>query len=191
MSAADWSPGTRARVEAQGKLNLFLRVLSREANGYHQIQTLFQRVALSDTVTVRTRATGRSLEVAGAETGPVEKNLAWRAAVAFAELAGWPGGFAIEIEKHIPVGGGMGGGSADAGAVLRALNQLSPRPLGDAVLAAIAFGLGADVPFLSSTFPLAFGAGRGERLLPCAPLPTRDVIVVVPRFGAASADAFG
>jgi 4-diphosphocytidyl-2-C-methyl-D-erythritol kinase len=183
--------GNRARVEAQGKINLFLRVLSREPSGYHQLETLFQRIALADSVSVSTAASGRSLDCSGADVGPVEKYLAWRAAVAFADAAGGPKSFHIEIEKRIPVGGGLGGGSADAAAVLRALNALAEKPLNDSALAAIAFSLGSDVPYLLSTHALALGAGRGEKLFPLQPLPAREVILAVPPFGVSSADAFG
>lgn len=179
-----------ARVEAQAKLNLFLRVLDREASGYHQLETLFQRIALADTVAVRVDVAGRSLDCRGADVGPVEKNLAWRAANAFATAAGWPDGFRIDIEKRIPVGGGLGGGSADAAAVLRVLNALAPRPLPEESLAVIAFGLGADVPYLLSEYPLALGTGRGERLVALGPLPARVVMLLVPPLGVSSNDAF-
>ncbi len=179
-----------ARVEAEAKLNLFLRVHDREASGYHRLVTLFQRIALADTVRVRTSVAERSLECDRTDVGPVERNLAWRAANAFASVAGWPAGFAIEIEKRIPVAGGLGGGSADAAAVLRALNALAPRPLDSRALATIAFGLGADVPYLLSGHPLAFGNGRGEQLLGLEPLPVRTVLMLVPPFGIASRDAF-
>jgi 4-diphosphocytidyl-2-C-methyl-D-erythritol kinase len=180
-----------ARVEAQAKINLFLQILSREASGYHVLETLFQRIALADSVTVRTGGSGRSLDCRGADTGPVEKNLAWRAAVAFSEAAGGPASFQIEIEKRIPVGGGLGGGSADAAAVLRALNALAERPLDATALAAIAFSLGADVPYLLSTHALAAGTGRGEKLFPLSPLPARNVLLAVPPFSVSSGDAFG
>ena len=180
-----------ARVEAQAKLNLFLRIVGREESGYHQLETLFQRIALADTVIVRTGVDGRSLDRRGADTGPVEKNLAWRAASAFADAAGGPAGFAIEVEKRIPVGGGLGGGSADAAAVLRGLNALAEKPLDAKTLAAIAFSLGADVPYLLSTRALALGAGRGEQLFALAPLPARQVLLAVPAFGVSSAEAFG
>jgi 4-diphosphocytidyl-2-C-methyl-D-erythritol kinase len=179
-----------ARVEAQAKLNLFLRVLDREASGYHQLETLFQRIALADTVAVRVDVAGRSLDCRGSDVGPVGKNLAWRAANAFATAAGWPDGFRIDIEKRIPVGGGLGGGSADAAAVLRVLNALAPRPLAEESLAVIAFGLGADVPYLLSEYPLALGTGRGERLVALGPLPARVVMLLVPPLGVSSNDAF-
>ena len=185
-------PATRtARVEAQGKINLFLRILSREESGYHQLETLFQRIALADTVRVSTGVSGRALDVSGADVGPVEKNLAWRAALAFAGAAGGPAHFEIEIKKRIPVGGGLGGGSADAAAVLRALNALAEKPLDETSLAAIAFSLGADVPYLLSTHALALGSGRGERIVPLASLPPRDVLLAMPPFGVSSTEAFG
>ena len=184
--------GTRvARVEAQAKINLFLRILSREPSGYHQLETLFQRIALADSVVVRTGGGVRSLDCRGAATGAVEKNLAWRAALAFAAAAGGPTHFQIEIDKRIPVGGGLGGGSADAAAVLRTLNALAERPLDDAGLTSIAVSLGADVPYLLSTHALALGSGRGEKLFPLGPLAARPVLLTVPPFGVSSGDAFG
>lgn len=180
-----------AHIAAQAKLNLLLRIVGREPGGYHQLVTLFQRIALADDVTVRVDVTGRSLDCAGADAGPAERNLAWRAAVAYADAAPWLAGFAIEVTKRIPVGGGLGGGSADAAAVLRALDALAPHALPPETLAAIAFGLGADVPYLTTTHALALGTGRGERLVALSPLPERRVLLLVPPFGVSSTDAFG
>src|SRR5688572_27908453 len=163
-----------ARVRAQAKVNLILRILAREASGYHGLETLFARLDLADEVTVRVGARGRAVDCRGADVGPPEANLALRAGEAFAEAAGWPAGFAVEIEKHIPVGGGLGGGSADAGAVLRALNALAPAPIPRETLLAIAGRLGADVPFLTDDAPLALAWGRGERMLALPALPPRD-----------------
>jgi 4-diphosphocytidyl-2-C-methyl-D-erythritol kinase len=180
-----------AHVRAFAKVNLALRVLAREASGYHQLETLFCRIDLADDVVVRVREGGeRSLDSEGADLGPVEQNLAWRAAAAYAERDGWPRGFAIEIEKRIPVGGGLGGGSADAGAVLRALNSLNARPLPDAELLALAFSIGADVPFLTTAAPLALAWGRGERMLALPALPERDMALVLPPFGVPTGDAY-
>jgi len=191
----DRPSGTTARTVAQAKVNLFLRVLAREADGYHQLETLFCRLELGDDVTVRVGVGGRSLDCTGdalpAEgLGPVERNLAWRAAVRYAEATGWPNDWAIGITKRIPVGGGLGGGSADAGAVLRCLNRLAPSPLSDGELVALAAPLGADVPFLTAGDPLALGWGRGERLLALPPLPGRAVTLVCFPFGVPTADAY-
>lgn len=183
-----------ARVRAQAKINLYLRVLAREASGYHSIETIFQRLDFGDEVTVRL-ASGRSLDCRGVAMpagglGSAENNLAFRAAVAYADATGFPDGFAIEIEKHIPVGGGLGGGSADAGAVLRALDAMAPTPLGPR-LAELASALGADVPFMSIDSPMALGWSRGERMLPLHPLEPRETLLLVPDFPVATADAYG
>ncbi len=180
-----------AQIEAQAKVNLFLRILGREASGYHQLETLFQRISLADQIVVRTDVAGQSLECSGADVGPVEQNLAWRAALAFRAAAGWPNSFAIEVTKNIPVGGGLGGGSADAGAVLRAFNALAPSKLSDEHLFGVARTLGADVPFLASTAPTALGIVRGDVIVACPPPPIRDLILLVPPFAISSADAFG
>ncbi|MDQ3949236.1 MAG: 4-(cytidine 5'-diphospho)-2-C-methyl-D-erythritol kinase, partial [Gemmatimonadota bacterium] len=122
--------------------------------------------------------------------GPPERNLAYRAAAAYAEARGWPSSFAIDVEKLIPVGGGLGGGSADAAAVLRALDALAPDPAGPAVVARIAARVGADVPFLASDSVSALAWGRGERLLELRPPPRRHVELLVPPFGVSSEWAY-
>jgi len=182
-----------ARVLAQAKVNLVLHALAREATGYHSIETVFLRLDLADAVRVRI-ADGRSLDCAGSAMpprglGPTEKNLAFRAALAYSEAVGWPHGFAIEVEKRIPVGAGLGGGSADAGAVLRALDALSPNPLGPRLIE-LATDLGADVPFMTIESPMALGWGRGERLFSVPALDPRDVAVVVPDFAVSTPDAY-
>ncbi len=185
------SSGSTARVAAQAKLNLLLRITGRAPNGYHELYTLFQVVALADTVTVRTGVPGRSLDCDVAAAGPTEENLGWRAAVSFLEATGWDTGFAITIEKRIPIGGGMGGGSADAAAVLRALNALAPTPLGIEALLALGNRLGADVPFLLLGHATAIGTGTGATLMPLLPLPERAIVLDRPGFAVSSKDAFG
>jgi 4-diphosphocytidyl-2-C-methyl-D-erythritol kinase len=179
-----------ARVVAQAKLNLGLRVLARETTGFHSIETVFARLELGDRVVVRTTARSRSIDCAGADVGPAEANLAYRAALAYAELTGWPQSFAIEIEKVVPIGGGLGGGSADAGAVLRALNALAPHPVPEEGLLALARALGSDVPFLTTTAPLALAWGRGERMLALPALSPRPVALVLPGFAVSTRDAY-
>ncbi len=185
---------TAVQVSAPAKVNLRLRILAREASGYHQLETIFLRLELADVVRVR-RARTRSLDVSGDATddglGPTEGNLAWRAAVAYGEAAGGHDGWAIELEKRIPVGGGLGGGSSDAAAVLRALDAMAVRPVGESRLLAIAATLGADVPFLTSTSVCALAWGRGERLLALVPPPQRDVLLLVPPFAVSTAEAYG
>ena len=186
-----------ARVAAQAKINLRLRVLAREASGYHSIETVFLRLALADDVVVRVGddVRGRALECRGAAMpsgglGAVETNLAYRAACAYGEATGWPDHFAIELTKHVPAGAGLGGGSADAGAVLRALEAMSPAPLGQR-LVELAPLLGADVGFMTIDSPMALAWGRGERLLPLPVLASRPVVLVTPPFGVSTKDAYG
>lgn len=180
-----------ARVAAQAKINLSLRILAREQSGYHQLETLFLRVETADVVTVRIGSSGRALDVGTADLGPSDRNLALRAAIAYQEVAEWPSGFEIRLEKVIPIGAGLGGGSADAGAVLRALNALAPRPLPRHALLAIGGVLGADVPFLTMEAPFALAWGRGDRLLELPPPPAREMLIVVPPFTVATAEAYG
>ena len=174
---------------APAKINLYLRILAREASGYHQIETIFLRLALADEVVVRTGVAGRSLDCRAIDVGPMEHNLAWRAAMALRD-AGGPDTFAIEIDKRIPVGAGLGGGSADAAAVLRALNALSGNPLPDEKLLGLAAGLGADVPFLTSDAAMALAWGRGERMLALDPPPSLPVVLLVPSFPISTSDAY-
>ena len=191
------TPVRAASVVAQCKVNLFLRVLARESGGHHQLETLFCRLALGDGVTVRATGGERTLDMTGAAlptggVGPTERNLAWRAALAYASAAGWPKGFAIEIDKRIPVGGGLGGGSADAGAVLRCLNALAPAPMPPDALLRIGAMLGADVPFLTQDVsPLALAWGRGDRMLTLPSLPSRRCVLVCFPFGVSTTDAYG
>jgi 4-diphosphocytidyl-2-C-methyl-D-erythritol kinase len=182
--------GPQVRIAAQAKINLHLRVLAREDTGYHSIETIFHRIDLSDEILVEIAPRERTLDVEGADAGPVEKNLAWRAAMAYASHAGWPNGFNIQLTKKIPIGAGLGGGSADAAAVLRALNSLSPDPVGTPGLLHIASTLGADVPFLTGDSVMALAWGRGERMLSLAALPRYDLLLMSPDFSVSTADAY-
>lgn len=182
--------GPAARIAAQAKLNLHLRVLGREESGYHSIETVFHRIDLSDEILVETADHGRSIDVDGMDAGPAEQNLAFRAAAAYTARAGWPRGFRIELTKKIPVGAGLGGGSADAGAVLRILDSLSPDPLGKEAVIEIAASLGSDIPFLASDAVMAFAWGRGERMMSFDPLPSYDLLLMTPPFSVSTADAY-
>jgi 4-diphosphocytidyl-2-C-methyl-D-erythritol kinase len=185
----------RVRLAACAKVNLDLRILAREDTGFHQLETIFQRIALADDVEVEVQdGQGIHLRCTPPVDVPDERNLAVRAAAAYRDAAQWPdAGCAIRItlDKRIPTGGGLGGGSADAGAVLRALNALNPSPLAEPVLLSVAATLGADVPFLASEHPIALAWGRGERLLALPPLPVRAVVLATFRDGVNTAAAYG
>lgn len=182
--------GRGGRTLAQAKINLSLRVLAKEPDGYHSIETVFLRLALGDDVRLHVRASARTLRCGVMRDQPEEQNLAYRAAALYAEQTGWPGGFEIVIKKRIPIGGGLGGGSADAAAVLRILNTLSQKPLPQPALRQLAGRLGSDVPFLTTSYVMAIGWGRGEKLLELRPLPPRDVHLFFPPFGIDTGQAY-
>lgn len=182
--------GATVRIAAQAKLNLHLRVLSRDETGFHSIETIFHRIDLADDLEIEITAREKTLDVEGANTGDVESNLAWRAAETYAKHNGWPDGFRIHLTKRIPVGAGLGGGSADAAAVLHALNSIAPKPMAANGLLRLAALLGSDIPFLASDAVMALGWGRGERLLSLPALPRNDLLLMSPGFSVSTADAY-
>jgi len=180
-----------ARTLAQAKVNLALRVLSKEDDGFHAIETVFLRLELGDDVELRITNGKRSLKCYEMRDWPAEANLGYRAATLYADEVGWPKGFEIEIVKNIPIGGGLGGGSADAAAVLRILNGLAPKPVSEEALLNLAGALGSDVPFLTSDYAMSLAWGRGDRLLRLDPLPSRDVQLFFPPYGIDTGEAYG
>ena len=160
-----WVPTGSVTVRVPGKVNLHLAVGDRREDGYHELTTVFQAVSLVDEVTVR-NADVLSLELVGegADELPTdERNLAWRAAERLAEHVGRAPDVSIMIDKSIPVAGGMAGGSADAAAVLVAMNSLWELALPRRDLRMLAAQLGSDVPFALHG-GTALGTGRGEEL---------------------------
>lgn len=150
------------------------------------------RGPLADAVEVsRSDAPGVALELRGAgpEVPADARNLAVRAAAEFLARSGRGGGVALRLEKRVPAGAGLGGGSSDAGAVLRALAALEPGALDPAALAAVALGLGADVPFFLAPAP-ALVRGVGERIEPLPGVPALALIVAHPGPALATADVF-
>ncbi len=181
--------GRAARIPAQAKLNLALRVLGRDGSGYHNIETLFIRLDLADTLVIRPSDRHRSV-TSDVGLGPPEKNLAQVAALKYSAATGWPGGWEIQIEKKIPVGAGLGGGSADAGAVLRGLNKLSPNPLPGDQLQEIGASIGADVGFMASESVFAFAEGYGEKLTGFPAPPPRTIALAIPSFAVSTREAY-
>jgi 4-diphosphocytidyl-2-C-methyl-D-erythritol kinase len=163
--AAQWVPTGSVTVRTPGKINLYLAVGDLLNSGYHELTTLFHAVSLVDEVTVR-NADVLSLTITGegAEQLPLdERNLAWQAAELMAEHVGRAPDVSISIDKSIPVAGGMGGGSADAAAVLVAINALWELGVARRDLHTLAAKLGSDVPFALHG-GTALGTGRGEEL---------------------------
>ena len=168
----------RVAVRAPAKVNLFLRVLGRRADGYHDLQTLFQSIDVFDDVSVELGGTEIELEIDGPDLGPVSENLAFRAASAYRAATGLEGGVRIALRKRIPAGAGLGGGSSDAAAVLSCLSVLT----GDGNqerLRRLGAELGSDVPFFLGSSTLALGTGRGDVLEPLPPLPEGHLVLVL------------
>ena len=177
-------------LDCPAKVNLFLRVLAKESTGYHGIETLFCRVALHDTLEVTRTAAGIALEVEAADVGPTEQNLAYRAADAVLAATGRRFGVAMRLVKRIPAGGGLGGGSSDAAAALRAVNSLASGAVPASELLHMANRLGADVPFFLADAPLALAWGHGQRMLRLPALPTRPMLLLFPGAAVPTADAY-
>lgn len=175
------------RILAHAKINLFLRVLVRREDGYHEIQSLVSPISLADEVRVRP-ADRLRVEVGGRAPALGGMNLALVAALALADGCPDAGGALVEIDKRIPVAAGLAGGSADAAAVLRALNDLWGCGVEAAALERIAERIGSDVPAMLRNEPLLM-SGRGERLIP-ADVATFHWALVRFGFGVRSPDAY-
>ncbi len=172
------SGAEEARYPAPGKLNLFLHVRGRRADGYHELQTLFQFIDWCDVVGLRPLAGGEIRRPAGPAGVPAASDLTVRAARLLQRHSGCRQGVEIRIDKHLPMGGGLGGGSSDAATVLVALNQLWALGLGEAELQTLALTLGADVPIFVAGYS-AWAEGVGERLRPARP-PEAQYLLLVP-----------
>jgi 4-diphosphocytidyl-2-C-methyl-D-erythritol kinase len=183
-------PVDRIAASAHAKTNLLLRILARETSGYHQLETLFTLLELADDLTVERTASGIELLVEGAETGPVESNLAYRAAAMVLDATGRTFGVRMHLTKHIPVGAGLGGGSADGAAALHAVNALAANAVPRHELLQFASRLGSDVPYLASGAPFALAWGRGERMFRLPPPPSAPALLVVPPFGVHTGKAY-
>ncbi len=175
----------RAQLRAPAKLNLGLRVARRRAGGLHEIESLFVPLALADELTIELGEPGIRLTVTGDAADGVpadERNLAWRAAAEFLREAGVDAGVTLALGKNVPSPAGLGGGSSDAGAVLRCLASLLDGRVAHARLAELALGLGADVPFFLDPTP-ALVEGIGERIQPVRGIPQLAVLLAHPGVG--------
>jgi len=178
------------RVRAHAKVNLFLRILARESSGFHQIETAFALLELADELVLRRTNSGVTLEVEGPDLGPIDENLAVRAARMVLDATGNRFGVAIKLIKRIPVRAGLGGGSSDGAATLQAVNALAGNPVPRHELHHFAAKLGADVAFFASGAALALAWGRGERQFRMAAPPAHPAVVAVPPTEVATPDAY-
>ena len=177
-----------SRWPAPAKLNLFLHVTGRRADGYHELQTLFQLIDLTDTIAIRVREDGAIERPQGPKDVPAESDLAVRAARALKAASGTRLGADLRVLKRIPQGGGLGGGSSDAATTLLALNELWSCGLARPELAALGGKLGADVPVFIGGFS-AWGEGIGERLTPVE-LPEQWYLIIHPGCAVSTREVF-
>jgi 4-diphosphocytidyl-2-C-methyl-D-erythritol kinase len=186
-----WRP---LEVAAPAKINLYLRVVGRRPDGYHEIESLFCPIGLYDRMVL---SPGDDIVIrCDADHVPSdETNLAHRAATLFLKVLGGAGGrppsagVHIELHKKIPVGAGLGGGSSDAAAVLTVLNRINGNPFDGNRLGAMAVSLGADVPFFLEARP-ALATGIGEKLRPFPNLPKYYAIIIYPGIHTATAEVY-
>lgn len=181
------------RCRSYAKLNLHLQVVGARPDGYHELQTLFQTIELHDTLTLRLRpeGTGRvSIVVEGGGVPADERNLAARAGRAYLNRWSPQWDLHIDLEKRIPVGGGLGGGSSNAATVLWALQEQLGSPASPEDLEAVARELGADVPFFLYG-GTAWATGRGDVIKPLGDLDEQEVWLITPPVEVPTAEVFG
>jgi len=179
------------RLAAPAKLNLYLHVVGRRADGYHLLDSLVAFAAIGDELTF-SPASDLALTIDGpfgGNLGVDDDNLVLRAARALAAHAGRPSAAAIHLTKRLPVASGIGGGSADAAATLQGLNRLWNLGLSGTALAKIGLALGADVPVCLAGLPSFFG-GIGEEVAAAGLLPTTHIVLVNPGLPLATASVF-
>lgn len=175
-------------LPAPAKLNLFLHVTGRRADGYHELQTVFQLLDYGDELTLRAAPDGEVTVTPSLNGVSPDDNLVLRAARALRTATGCPQGADIHLTKRLPMGGGLGGGSSDAATALVGLNTLWGTGLDTAALAAIGRQLGADVPVFVHGYS-AWAEGIGDRLTPLE-LPPRWFVVLIPACHVSTAAIF-
>ncbi len=180
--------GGRVRVRSLAKINLDLRVLNKRPDGFHELRTIFQTVSLADTIEMECRSGPTRIEIKSNISIP--GNIIEKAADSVLSATGKTARIGFVLKKRIPLGGGLGGGSSNAAAVLLALPVLLKKPLGMEKLMELAASLGSDVPFflLGGT---AVGLGRGTELYPIPDLPRLPALLITPGIQVSTAEAYG
>jgi 4-diphosphocytidyl-2-C-methyl-D-erythritol kinase len=180
-------------IRAHAKINLDLRVLGTRPDGFHELRTVFQAISLHDTIRCLPREGPLVLECDVAGVPLDRSNLVWRAADLLwhsLRRRGPARDVVIQLEKRIPLQAGLGGGSADAAATLRALAHTWRVPVRPSQLTDVAVRLGADVPFFLAG-GTALGLGRGDEIYPLADLPRHWIVLLIPGFGVSTSEAYG
>lgn len=178
------------RVRAHAKINLYLNVVGKREDGYHNLETVFHSIGLYDEVILRERSKiGIAVHCEHPDVPSDSRNLAYRAAQSLNDVVGGFGGLEIQIHKRIPIAAGLAGGSANAAAVLYGLNELFALGLSEKVLMEIGAQLGADVPFCLHG-GAAFGTGIGDILTPLPALSDVPLVLINPGIAISTADIF-
>ncbi len=178
-------------ITAPAKINLYLRVIRKMDDGYHEIETLFERISIYDRISVEPARDRTTMICDDSRVPTGENSLLGRTVSAFNKSRGKDSYFRVAVEKNIPVGAGLGGGSSDAAALLKGLNRISGYPLDRKAMLDISRALGADVPFFLSDCSFGVGKGRGDIIEKVeAPLDIWHVIVKPP-FGISTKEAYG
>jgi 4-diphosphocytidyl-2-C-methyl-D-erythritol kinase len=182
---------TAVLLPAHAKLNLFLRVLAQEADGYHGLETVFCLVDLADELRAERReGRGVTIDVQGADVGPSADNLAVRGAAGVLAATGDRFAVHLTLTKRIPVRAGLGGGSSDAAAALLAVNRLAGNAIPRHELLQFAAKLGSDVPFFVAGAPLALAWAHGDRLIRLPALPSAPALLLTPPVSISTAEAY-
>jgi len=184
---------TSVSIRAHAKVNLDLRVLGMRPDGFHELRTVFQAIALHDTLRCIPRPGPFAIECATAGVPLDHTNLIWRAAETLwrsLRRGGPVRDVVVQLDKQIPLQAGLGGGSADAAATLMALAALWRVPVRPSQLTDLAAHLGSDVPFFRAG-GTALGLGRGEEVYPLADLPRHWIVLLIPGFGVSTSEAYG
>ena len=176
-------------VKAYGKVNLTLDVQGRRADGYHLLSSVMQSISLADTITLQKAPQGITIQSDHPLVPNDQDNICWRAAQAFLSQSGIATGVKIELMKAIPVAAGLGGGSADAAAVLYGLNQLYGTDLSLGKLQTIGLTIGADVPFCLQG-GTCLVEGIGEVVTPVEPFPQTNIVLVKPEASVSTAEIY-
>ena len=169
--------------KAPAKINWFLQILGKRSDGFHEIQSLIQKVTLYDVLSF---TPSDDLMLRTGAPIPMEQNLVYKAAELLKRKYGIGEGVVIDLEKNIPMGAGLGGGSSDAASALRGLNELWSLNLSTDELSGTAEDLGSDVPFFLYN-SISFVYGRGEKLRPCRALKPFNLLLVKPAFDVSTA----
>lgn len=177
-------------IPAPAKVNLFLKVLSKRKDSYHNILTLFERISLADIIKITKIPKGIIVKSDKLITRNPKDNLVYKAAELILKHGKIKSGVKIEIKKKIPIAAGLGGGSSDAAAVLIGIDRLFRLKSGDKILTTLGKKLGADVPFFILDTPFAIGRGRGDKLKAVRSKARFWHLLVYPGFKAATKDVY-